>query len=152
MGKGKGGKNKRKAKKGGTQEVRELLFKDEEQEYAQVLKMLGNGRLDAKCADGKNRMCHIRGKFRKRVWINADDIILLGLRSFEDEKADVIHKYTLNEARVLKAYEELPGSWTIGGNGGAGEDDDEGGEVAFAEHSSVDSGSSDDEDVNLEDL
>lgn len=36
-------------------------------EYAKVLRMLGNGRLEAYCFDGKNRQCHIRGKMRKKV-------------------------------------------------------------------------------------
>ena len=34
-------------------------------------KMLGNGRLEAMCFDGTKRLCHIRGKLRKRQWINA---------------------------------------------------------------------------------
>ena len=88
--------------RGSDGEKRELEFKDEDQEYAQVAKMLGNGRLEATCFDGTTRLCHIRGKFRKRVWINAGDIILLGLREYQDGKADVIHKYTPDEARTLK--------------------------------------------------
>ena len=36
-------------------------------EYAQVTKMLGNGRLEALCFDGTRRLCHIRGKLRKKV-------------------------------------------------------------------------------------
>jgi len=36
-------------------------------EYAQVTKMLGNGRLEAMCFDGVKRLCHIRGKLRKKV-------------------------------------------------------------------------------------
>ena len=36
-------------------------------EYAQVTKMLGNGRLEALCFDGVKRLCHIRGKLRKKV-------------------------------------------------------------------------------------
>lgn len=36
-------------------------------EYAQVLKMLGNGRLEAQCFDGTKRLGHIRGKLRKKV-------------------------------------------------------------------------------------
>lgn len=83
-------------------EKRELEFKDEDQEYAQVAKMLGNGRLEATCFDGTTRLCHIRGKFRKRVWINAGDIVLLGLREYQDGKADVIHRYSPEEARTLK--------------------------------------------------
>ena len=66
--------------------------------------MLGNGRLEATCFDGTTRLCHIRGKFRKRVWINAGDIVLLGLREYQDGKADVIHRYSPEEARTLKVF------------------------------------------------
>lgn len=45
-----------------------------------------------------------------QVWINSGDIILLGLRDYQDTKADVILKYTADEARNLKAYGELPES------------------------------------------
>lgn len=36
-------------------------------EYAQVIKMLGNGRLEAMCFDNTKRLAHIRGKLRKKV-------------------------------------------------------------------------------------
>merc|ERR550519_2564037 len=52
------------------------------------------------CFDGTKRLCHIRGKMRKKVWVNLGD--------FQDEKADVILKYTAEEARNLKTYGELP--------------------------------------------
>ena len=45
---------------------------------------------------------------RKKVWITAGDIILVGKRDFQDEKVDIIHKYTADEARNLKQYGELP--------------------------------------------
>lgn len=61
-------------------------------EYAQVLRMLGNGRLEAFCMDGVKRLCHIRGKMRKKVWVNTGDVVLVGLREYQDEKADVILK------------------------------------------------------------
>ncbi len=93
--------------------------------------MLGNGRLEAMCIDSTKRLCHIRGKMRKKVWVNTvrhtlrcimssctgwlvlisehvtfnylvtrgsevilvqGDIILVGLRDYQDEKADVILK------------------------------------------------------------
>ncbi|KAK3097724.1 hypothetical protein FSP39_012474 [Pinctada imbricata] len=105
---GKGGKNRRRGKNENENEKRELVFKEDGQEYAQVTKMLGNGRLEAMCFDGMKRLCHIRGKLRKKVWITGGDIILLGLRDYQDTKADVILKYTPDEARNLKAYGELP--------------------------------------------
>jgi len=106
--KGKGGKNRRRGKNDSEATKRELTFKEDGQEYAQVTRMLGNGRLEAFCFDGVNRLCHIRGKLRKRVWIGVGDIILLGLREFQDQKADIILKYDGDEARSLKAYGELP--------------------------------------------
>ncbi len=106
----KGGKGQKSKKKSGSEPSakRDLVIKEEGQEYAQVLRMLGNGRLEAYCYDGKNRLCHIRGKMRKKIWIAQGDTVLIGLRDFQDDKADVIHKYTPDEARQLKKEGHLP--------------------------------------------
>ena len=77
------------------------------------MRLLGNDRLTAFCYDGTTRMCHVRGKMRKKVWVAAGDTILVGLRDFQDAKADVIHKYTTEGARSLKAYGELPANARI---------------------------------------
>jgi len=111
--KGKGGKNRRRGKNENEGLKRELVFKEDGQEYAQVTKMLGNGRLEAMCFDGVKRLCHIRGKLRKKVWINQSDIVLIGLRDYQDAKADVILKYSADEARNLKSYGEFPDSVKI---------------------------------------
>lgn len=42
------------------------------------------------------------------MWIGVGDIVLIGLRDFQDDKADIIMKYTADEARLLKAYGEIP--------------------------------------------
>mmetsp|Transcript_30931 Transcript_30931/g.62775 ORF Transcript_30931/g.62775 Transcript_30931/m.62775 type:complete len:179 (+) Transcript_30931:1677-2213(+) len=105
---GKGGKNRRRGKGDGEETKRELEFKEEGQEYAQVVKMLGNGRCECFCFDGVTRLGHIRGKMRKKVWVTAGDIVLVGKRDFQDEKVDIIHKYSADEARNLKQYGELP--------------------------------------------
>jgi len=34
--------------------------------------------------------------------------VLIGLREFQPDKADVIHKYSTEEARNLQAFGELP--------------------------------------------
>ncbi|KAL8716111.1 MAG: hypothetical protein Q9220_000016 [cf. Caloplaca sp. 1 TL-2023] len=117
-------------------------------EYAQVLKMLGNGRLEALCFDGEKRLAHIRGKLRKKVWINQGDIILLSLRDYQDEKGDVILKYSADEARSLKAYGELPESAKINETdtyGHEGVDDN----VEFDEDRD---GSSDDKDIDVDEI
>ncbi|GFY48643.1 eukaryotic translation initiation factor 1A, X-chromosomal [Trichonephila inaurata madagascariensis] len=130
---GKGGKNRRRGKNENETEKRELVFREDGQVYAQVIKMLGDGRLDAMCFDGVKRLCHIRGKLRKKVWINQGDIILLGLRDFQDSKADVILKYNPDEARNLKAYGELPEHAKINDTVTFGEEEDDDNIIEFDE-------------------
>lgn len=121
--KGKGGKSRRRGKNNNEQNKRELILKEPGQEYAQVIKMLGNGRLEAFCFDGKMRKCHIRGKMQKKVWINKDDIILISLRNFQDDKADVIHKFNPDEIQELKRKNQLPSKSSL--NNEEAEDDEE---------------------------
>lgn len=91
---------------------------DDQQEYAQVVKMLGDSRLEAKCMDGVNRQCRIRGIFRdKRNWIQVGDMILLGLRDYQDSKADVIFKYTSSQARFLQKNGYIPDTLKLDGGG-----------------------------------
>ena len=116
-------------------------------EYAQVLKMLGNGRLEAMCFDGSKRLAHIRGKLRKKVWINQGDIILLSLRDYQDEKGDVILKYSADEARSLKAYGELPESAKINETDTYGGDDEGGVGFDFGEDESESGGEIDVDDI-----
>ena len=85
---GKGGNKRRRGKNESINNKRELVLKDEGQEYAQVLRMLGNGRLEAYCFDGIKRLAHIRGKLQKKVWMGPGDIVLVSLREYQDEKAD----------------------------------------------------------------
>ncbi|CAF1564743.1 unnamed protein product [Rotaria magnacalcarata] len=106
--KGKGGKNENMK--------RELILKDNGQFYAQVTRILGSGYIEAFCFDntgGKKRLCHIRGKLRRKVWINQGDVILVGLRDYQDDKADVLMKYLSDEARELKRIREIPDNVNI---------------------------------------
>eukprot|EP00441_Pelagodinium_beii_P014552 CAMPEP_0197661128 /NCGR_PEP_ID=MMETSP1338-20131121/51274_1 /TAXON_ID=43686 ORGANISM="Pelagodinium beii, Strain RCC1491" /NCGR_SAMPLE_ID=MMETSP1338 /ASSEMBLY_ACC=CAM_ASM_000754 /LENGTH=142 /DNA_ID=CAMNT_0043238631 /DNA_START=87 /DNA_END=515 /DNA_ORIENTATION=+ len=103
-----GGNKAKRSKAGSEKQKKELEFKEDGQEYGQITRMLGNGRCDVACFDGTKRMCHIRGKMRKKVWCNQGDIVLVSLRDFQDEKGDIINKYTAEEARNLKTYGELP--------------------------------------------
>ena len=130
---GKGGKNRKKTKAQQDRERRELQFKEDGQEYGQVTRMLGSGRVEVQCMDGKKRTCTIRGSMKNRVWIHAGDIVLLGLRDFGDDmKADVMLKYYDEEARELQELGELPESIRIAEGGFAYSDDEEDGFDAAA--------------------
>ena len=105
---GNGGKkHKRSAAKNHTSGAQELIFKEDGQEYAQVKDPLGNCRFSLQCQDGKSRMGTVRGKLHKKVWIARGDVVLVGLRDFQDDKCDIIHKYNSDEALDLRKYGEI---------------------------------------------
>lgn len=140
--KSKGGKSfKKKAK---VESRSELIFKEDGQEYAQVAALLGNSRLRVHCADGKERLCTIRGKLVRRAWVSVRDIILVSLREWEDEKCDMIHKYSDDEARNLRSYKELPTQMTLNGETAEAGDPAESEDVIF--------GIDDDEEINIDSL
>ena len=56
----------------------------------------------------KQRICHVRGSMRKRVWINLNDLVLVSLRDFQDDKADIMYKYENYEVNDLKHKNDLP--------------------------------------------
>jgi translation initiation factor 1A len=107
---GIGGKKRKMGKKNQHSHERELAFKEESQDYAQVLRLLGDSRLEVQCMDTVKRMAHIRGNMRKKVWIAMGDVVLVALREYENDKCDIILKYTEDEVRKLKSLGEIPAS------------------------------------------
>jgi len=101
-----GGKGRYKRRGDGAN--RELLIKEDGEEYAQVLKILGGERMEVQCMDDVKRIAKVRGKFKKRVWINLHDIILVCLRDSDPDKCDIIHRYFPEEAKQLKQMGEIP--------------------------------------------
>jgi translation initiation factor 1A len=106
----KGGKKHKKGKSSSSNDKieRELSFKSDDQEYAQIIKLLGNCRIELKCIDGKTRLGIIRGTMKKKVWLKVNDIVLVSLRPFEDNKCDILFKYETKEVKRLKILGEIP--------------------------------------------
>lgn len=66
-------------------------------------KMLGFDRLMVKCQDGHERLCRIRGKMKRRVWIREGDVVLVSPWDFQtDTRGDVIWRYTRGQAEWLR--------------------------------------------------
>jgi translation initiation factor 1A len=102
--KGKNNKNKTN----NVVEKRTLLYKEDMQEYAKVVKALGDRRLNVMLVDKTEVMAIIPGKFRKRCWMKAGDIIIVSRRQFQETKWDVCYKYNEDEVRILLKKQELP--------------------------------------------
>ena len=68
-----------------------------------VVEMKGGSRMIVDCEDGKERMCRIPGKIRRKVWIKEGDYVLIIPWSVQgDEKADIEYRYTAMQAEQLR--------------------------------------------------
>jgi translation initiation factor 1A len=65
--------------------------------------MLGAGKVNVECDDGKIRICRIPGKIVKRVWINPGDLILIEPWKVQsNERGDIKWRYTRTQVAWLK--------------------------------------------------
>jgi len=68
-----------------------------------AVKLLGYDRIMVKCQDGRERLCRIRGKMKRRVWIREGDIVLVSPWDFQtDKRGDIIWRYTRGQADWLR--------------------------------------------------
>jgi translation initiation factor 1A len=60
-------------------------------------KVLGAERFLVKCQDGKERLCRIRGKMKRRAWVREGDIVLVSPWDFQsDRRGDIFWRYRKN--------------------------------------------------------
>jgi len=68
-----------------------------------VIQLLGFDRVLVKCQDNHERLCRIRGKMKRRVWIKQGDIVLVSPWDFQsDKRGDVIWRYKRNQVELLR--------------------------------------------------
>lgn len=110
---GKGGKSfKAGNTKGNMQHSkRELVHADPSlgEEYALVKEALGNLRLRLQLAGGNVVTGTIRGAMVRKVWIGANDVVLISRREFcKEGMVDVIHRFSPQEVRLLTKENCIP--------------------------------------------
>jgi translation initiation factor 1A len=122
MPKSTGGTSHRRQKKhrNSDEHHHDVPVKSEGQEYAQIVKNLGGHRMTGACFDGQSRLCHVRGALQRGYHnrISEGDIVLIGLRDYQDSKADILYKYTAEEVRKLKSVGELPSNTNVNATDG----------------------------------
>lgn len=73
-----------------------------------AIKMLGADRIMVKCQDGKDRLCRVRGKLKRRVWIREGDTVLVSPWDFQkDERGDIFWRYRKNQTDWLRSHDYL---------------------------------------------
>ncbi|MHB8395736.1 MAG: translation initiation factor eIF-1A [Thermoplasmataceae archaeon] len=73
-----------------------------------VEKLSGASRLMVMCEDGFTRSSRIPGKMRKRMWIRENDLVVVKPWEFQNEKGDVVYRYTQTQASYLSRNKLLP--------------------------------------------
>lgn len=74
------------------------------EEYAFVIKMLGNCRVQLISQSGNKAIGVIRGslrKFNKRILIEKGDIVVVSNRDFQLGKVDIVHKFNCEQTQGL---------------------------------------------------
>ena len=81
----------------------EMVMPSENDVLGVATKLLGYDRIMVKCQDGHERLCRIRGKMKRRVWIRVGDIVLVSPWDFQhDTRGDLFWRYTQGQAETLR--------------------------------------------------
>ena|SRR3989344_3120384 len=72
-----------------------------------ISQRLGASRMNVSCMDGKTRNCRVPGRNRRGLWLREGDAIIIEPWEFDDNKGDVLFKYTPNQVEKLKAMGKL---------------------------------------------
>jgi translation initiation factor 1A len=83
-------------------EIKDMVLPATTDVLGTVVKLLGFDRLTVKCQDGHERLCRIRGKMKRRVWIREGDVVLVSPWDFQSEtRGDIIWRYRRNQVGWL---------------------------------------------------
>lgn len=63
---------------------------------------LGGNRLSVTCTDKITRNCRVPGRLKRRLWLRPGDVVIVEPWEFDNEKGDVIFKYTPTQIQWLK--------------------------------------------------
>lgn len=99
---GKGAKKRARKYVNNRNQPRQMVYKQEDQEYAKLTKALGCRRFTCICSDGQTRMATIPGSLH---WIRfrEGDIVLVSLRiGIDPTRCDILHKYNPIESKQLE--------------------------------------------------
>lgn len=83
---------------------------DSSELYGKITKRLGGSppQILVLCEDGIERKCVVRGKFKKRLWMNPNEFVLiLYNRELNDNKGEIQHKYNITDVDKLAKKNEI---------------------------------------------
>jgi len=85
------------------EEIRRTPLPKKNQVLGLCEQRVGGSRMKVRCMDGKNRICRIPGRLKRRLWVRDGDILLIEPWELGgDSKGDVLYKYRILQVKFLK--------------------------------------------------
>ncbi len=82
--------------------LKELVLPEQGELLGRVQKISGGNQVLVQCTDGQVRLCRIRGKMKRRMWIREGDIVLVSPWDFDPKRADIVWRYIKDHADWLE--------------------------------------------------
>jgi len=76
--------------------------------FAIADQLLGGSRIHVVCEDKKSRMARIPGKMKRKARVRAGDLLIIKPWDIQDEKADIVFRYSRTQAGSLSRRKMLP--------------------------------------------
>lgn len=85
-----------------------LPNREDKEMFGIIDQMMGGSRAKAICEDGKVRLARIPGRIKRKQRIRNGDLVIIKPWDVDDEKADIIFRYTHIQATNLSRRGLLP--------------------------------------------
>jgi translation initiation factor 1A len=69
------------------EEIKDMVLPVANDVLGIAMKLLGFDRVLVKCQEGHERLCRIRGKMKRRVWVREGDVVLVSHGTFNPTNA-----------------------------------------------------------------
>ena len=76
--------------------------------FAIADQLLGGSRIHVICEDKKSRMARIPGKMKRKARVRAGDLLIIRPWDIQNEKADIVFRYSRTQASSLSRRKLLP--------------------------------------------
>jgi translation initiation factor 1A len=85
-----------------------LPKKNKNEMFAISDRLMGASRMNVICSDGKSRMARIPGRMKRKARVRAGDLLIIKPWDIQNEKADIIYRYTRTQSIVLSKRKLIP--------------------------------------------
>ena len=67
-----------------------------------IVQRYGGNRMEVRATDGKTRNCRVPGRYKRKLWLRPNDIVLIVPWEDDDNKGDIIFKYRGSQINQLR--------------------------------------------------